>query len=136
MAITGIKNMKTRFTLTTKGPAVLFPMILVGSLLISGIANASWAAVPLNERIKDADLVVLGQLVDVKPKYYSITYNIGEESSWGLGEHELAMESMQKALDAHDGGLVYVNTNPRFEPLRKDPRFVNILEEMNLHSGS
>ena len=72
--------MNTRITFATKGPAVLVSMAFVVGILVWWTANASWRAVPLSERIKDADLVVRGELYDVKPKYYSITWRPGNES--------------------------------------------------------
>lgn len=58
-----------------------FAAVLLGALMLLfpiELAWASWEAVPLEERIEDADLVVLGRLVDVKPKYFSIRHNIHE----------------------------------------------------------
>jgi hypothetical protein len=52
-------------------------LLLVMLMLIPkiGTSRASWARVPLADRIEDAELVVLGELIGVKPEYFSITWN-------------------------------------------------------------
>jgi serine/threonine protein kinase/tetratricopeptide (TPR) repeat protein len=60
-------------------------------------------------------------------------------SSWyaaliytGLGEKEKAFASLNKALEEHSVQLVTIKLDPRFDPLRSDPRFKELLSSMNL----
>ncbi len=60
-------------------------------------------------------------------------------SSWyaaliytGLGEKEKAFSSLNKALEEHSVGLVTIKLDPRFDPLRSDPRFKELLSRMGL----
>lgn len=50
----------------------------------------------------------------------------------GLGEKEKAFQSLQKALEEHSVGLSTLKMDPRFDPLRSDPRFAELLRGMNL----
>jgi len=53
--------------------AVATAVILI---FVAGSSQSSWEAIPLTERIKDAELVVVGQLTDLKPQYFSITWHV------------------------------------------------------------
>lgn len=44
-----------------------------------------------------------------------------------LGEREEALTWLQRAVDAHSGWLVFAATEPRFDSLREDARFVELL---------
>jgi serine/threonine-protein kinase len=50
----------------------------------------------------------------------------------GAGEYEKAMDWLEKAFDQHDPGLPYINIEPKYDPLRSDPRFQDLLRRMNL----
>jgi eukaryotic-like serine/threonine-protein kinase len=49
----------------------------------------------------------------------------------GLGETEAAMESLQRAYREHSTLLNYVKMDPRFDPLRGNPQFQDLLRRMN-----
>ncbi|MGE5717246.1 MAG: TPR end-of-group domain-containing protein, partial [Acidobacteriota bacterium] len=60
-------------------------------------------------------------------------------SPWGLasiyarlGDAESALEWLERAYDEHDSTLVWLKVHPRFDPLRAEPRFIEILKKMNL----
>jgi DNA-binding winged helix-turn-helix (wHTH) protein len=61
----------------------------------------------------------------VSPYWQSIVY-------LGLGEQELALDSLEAACDHHDASLVWLNVEPRFDPIRSDPRFQNLLGRVGL----
>jgi hypothetical protein len=46
--------------------------------------------------------------------------------SAGIGERERALEWLSKACDEHAGGLARLKTEPRFNSMRTDPRFVQL----------
>jgi len=50
----------------------------------------------------------------------------------GLGKTEDAIEWLEKAMVERDGWLILLNIYPRFESLRGDPRFQEILERVGL----
>jgi hypothetical protein len=49
-----------------------------------------------------------------------------------LGETENVFDSLEKAIDEHDGLLVAFPPHPVFEPFRQNPRFKALLRKMNL----
>ncbi len=54
----------------------------------------------------------------------------------GLGECDLAFESLQKAHREHDAWLVWLNVEPRFDRLREDARFEELLQGIGLPRGA
>jgi tetratricopeptide (TPR) repeat protein len=77
---------------------------------------------------------VLGQLQAqaqqsyVSPYYFAIIHT-------GLGEKEQAFTWLQKASEQRlDHTLCYLKVEPRFEPLRTDPRFIELLRRVGFTS--
>ena len=50
----------------------------------------------------------------------------------GLGEREEALVWLEKAFEERDVLLTFVAVDPKWDALRGDQRFVNLLERMNL----
>jgi tetratricopeptide (TPR) repeat protein len=50
----------------------------------------------------------------------------------GLGEHDKALQWMEKEYDARGWYLLLLAQAPRFDPLRSHPRFQALLRQMNL----
>ncbi len=50
----------------------------------------------------------------------------------GLGDKDRAFEWLQKAYAEHSSLLVHVKWDPRFDPLRSDPRFQDLLRRVGL----
>jgi TolB-like protein/tetratricopeptide (TPR) repeat protein len=48
----------------------------------------------------------------------------------GLGNYEQAIDWLEKAYDARNSYLVYMDQGPKFDPLRDDDRFIRLLERM------
>jgi len=48
----------------------------------------------------------------------------------GLSEKDQAFLSLERAYEAHDVQLQYLNTDPHFDSLRSDPRFVDLIRRM------
>ncbi|MFN0086062.1 MAG: protein kinase domain-containing protein [Blastocatellia bacterium] len=49
-----------------------------------------------------------------------------------LGEHDLAFQSLDRALEEKDGGLVELKVEPVFDPLRSQSRFQTLLRRVGL----
>ena len=49
----------------------------------------------------------------------------------GLNEHDQALTWLRKAHDAHSVSLTALKVNPAYDPLRPDPRFQEVLRQMN-----
>ena len=48
-----------------------------------------------------------------------------------LGEYDLAIQDMEKGLEAGDPYSIWVNQVQLYDPLREDPRFQAILKQLN-----
>jgi len=53
----------------------------------------------------------------------------------GLGQRDDALDWLERAVEERDGWLVYLNTYPRFDTLREEPRFKTILQRVGLSDG-
>jgi TolB-like protein/Flp pilus assembly protein TadD len=70
---------------------------------------------------------VLGQLLkEPMPAPYDIAL-----IHLALGDKEQAIDWLEKSYEARDSHLIYINRDPRFDPLRKHPRFVRLLESID-----
>jgi TolB-like protein/Tfp pilus assembly protein PilF len=50
----------------------------------------------------------------------------------GLSEKDQAFLSLERAYEAHDVQLQYLNADPHFDSLRSDPRFADLIRRMRL----
>jgi tetratricopeptide (TPR) repeat protein len=48
----------------------------------------------------------------------------------GLGQYEQAIDWLEKAYEARNSHLVYINQDPKFDPLRDKERFMELLERI------
>lgn len=60
---------------------------------------------------------------DVSPVHFATVYV-------ALGEHERALEWLERAVDVRSGWLVYLATEPRFDALRANPRFEEMVRSV------
>ena len=60
----------------------------------------------------------------VGPSHIALIYT-------GLAERDRALDWLEKAYKEHDTELVFLKVDPRFDPLRSDPRFQDLLRRMN-----
>jgi tetratricopeptide (TPR) repeat protein len=49
----------------------------------------------------------------------------------GLGEYDEAIEWLEKAYDERNLWMPFLQVEPRFDPLRSDPRFQDLVRRMN-----
>jgi len=52
-----------------------------------------------------------------------------------LGELDRAVELLEQLHEDRSPTVTVIGTDPRFDPLREDPRFISIIEEMGLPNG-
>ncbi len=50
----------------------------------------------------------------------------------GLGEKDHTLDRLEQALEERSGFLIWYNVDPRFDPLRADPRFQAIMRKVGL----
>jgi len=50
----------------------------------------------------------------------------------GLGDKEQAFAWLGKAIEQRNGWLFHIKENPRYDNLRTDPRYVDLVRRMNL----
>jgi TolB-like protein/Flp pilus assembly protein TadD len=53
----------------------------------------------------------------------------------GMGDHQRAIDWLEKAYSTRNSQLIYINRDPRFDPLREDSRFVQLLERFDFPPG-
>jgi serine/threonine protein kinase/Tfp pilus assembly protein PilF len=81
-------------------------------------------------RAKEA-LQVLDDLVELsKHKYVAPHFLAGIHI--GLGEHDRAIESLEKSWEEHCHWLIYLHLDPSVDDLRGDPRFQDLLKRVGL----
>ncbi len=52
-----------------------------------------------------------------------------------LGEYERAVELLERLYAERSPTLITIGTDPRLDPLRREPRFIRMIEEMGLPNG-
>jgi tetratricopeptide (TPR) repeat protein len=62
------------------------------------------------------------------------THKANAIASWYLhaGDHDRSIDWLEKAFQIRDPNLPYAGFYPRYDPLRSDPRFQDLLRRMNL----
>jgi len=79
---------------------------------------------------RDGAITILEELKKPSEQRYISPYSLAIVYT-GLGEKDLGIEWLGKALEAHDVWLVWLKRDPRLDPLRSDPRFPDLLRRMN-----
>ena len=72
------------------------------------------------------------QYITEKTKQQYVPENIFAWIYVGLGENDRAIEWLERAYQAHVANLPYIRVHARWDPLRDDPRFHDLLRRMNL----
>jgi adenylate cyclase len=71
------------------------------------------------------DLTELAQRKYVAPQFFAGIH-------LGLGEHDRAMEYLEKSCAEHSHWLIYLHLDPSMDDLRDDPRFADLLKRVGL----
>jgi len=72
---------------------------------------------------------ILNGLIETSNEVYvpSISYSI---IYIGLGDNDNAFSWLEKAYEERSGDLIYLTTNPIYDPLRLDQRFIGLVKKM------
>jgi tetratricopeptide (TPR) repeat protein len=74
---------------------------------------------------------ILGRLTEMSKRRYVPPANVAEVYA-GLGEHEQALDWLERACDERDHALVRLVVNPWWDNLRSEPRFQKLLRRVGL----
>ncbi len=80
-------------------------------------------------RLDDAHAILANLLKPGKYPYVSPA-DIAEVYIW-MGDHDRAMDWLQKAYDERSFAMVYLGVHPAYDPIRHDPRFLKLLEKLH-----
>jgi hypothetical protein len=72
---------------------------------------------------------MLGQINEIAKKRYSCSYEVAVIHV-ALGQNDRAFEWFERAREARSDCMPNLNVNPRLDPLRADPRFLNLLQSV------
>ncbi|MBN1482080.1 tetratricopeptide repeat protein [candidate division KSB1 bacterium] len=101
-----------------------------GSLVVTPRAALAHAYAVSGKR-QEAEKI-LTELLDLKKQQYVSYYDLAVIHT-GLGQHDLAFEKLENAVECRDGWLAgHLNIDPRFEPVRSDARFSAILKQIGI----
>ncbi len=94
-------------------------------LMISALANAYARSGNKAEAEKLlTELISRSNKQYVSPYYFAVVYV-------GLGEHEKALDCLEKAFADRSNGLVFLKVEPELDDLRSNPRFVGLQLKLN-----
>jgi tetratricopeptide (TPR) repeat protein len=85
-------------------------------------------------RTRDAELVLTELHQRAKTKYVSPFYSALIYA--GLQDKQRALDALDDAYAHHDWVLLWINVGLMMEPLRSEPRFVDLLRRLNLPAHS
>ncbi len=80
---------------------------------------------------REESLAILDKLTErskirfVPPAHFAMLYN-------GVGETDKAFEWLEKGFKARDAKMTFLKVEPKWNNLRSDPRFVDLMKRMNL----
>lgn len=78
-------------------------------------------------------VAILDELKEMSKQRYVPAYFMAVVYT-GLNDKTRAIEWLQKGYDERSGGLIFINVDPRFDVLRSDPRFQDLLRRMGFVS--
>ena len=71
-----------------------------------------------------ASIEALSKMPYVPPSTFALVYN-------GLGEHDKAFELLERGYRERDPGMTFLNVDSKWNNLRDDPRFIDLMKRMN-----
>ena len=74
---------------------------------------------------------ILEDVMSKRSKWHNLSYSIAAIHT-ALEEKDEAFKWLQQAVDEHTHDIIELKTDPRFEPLRQDPRFPGMLGLLKL----
>jgi tetratricopeptide (TPR) repeat protein len=97
-----------------------------GSMPLAGLAHV-YAIAGYPKEAGEA----LRKLLELSKQTYVSAYDVAAVYA-GLGDSGLALDWLSKAIDERSGFLVYIKCDRRFDVLRSDPRFLELMRKTNL----
>jgi len=79
---------------------------------------------------RDAALTILEELKSRSNERYVPSYNVAMIYN-GLGETEEAINHLEKAFKDHDARMILLKVEPKWNNLRTEPRFIELMRRMN-----
>ena len=80
---------------------------------------------------KDDALKVLRELTEYSKQGYSVSYYTAQ-IYYRLGDKERTFELLERSIYAHDTSVMDMSSNPLWDDLRSEPRFVALLKKVGL----
>ncbi len=80
----------------------------------------------------DEALAILEELKLKSNQRYVPSYNVAMTHN-GLGEREEALNQLEKAFQTRDARMMLLKVEPKWNNLRNEPRFIDLLRRMNLY---
>ena len=101
-----------------------------GSPLIRGALAQTLSAAGKTEKAHQilADMTQLAREKYVAPYFFAGIHV-------GLGEHDRAIEYLEKSYEEHSHWLIYIDKDPSLDALRDDPRFHKIVRDVGVPSA-
>jgi TolB-like protein/Tfp pilus assembly protein PilF len=96
---------------------------------IGGDAQLAYAYAVAGKR--NEALKILNELKELSKQHYVSPFDFAL-LYMGLGEKDLAFEWFNKTFDENPYRISFINVNPRFDSLRSDPRFTELLRRLKL----
>jgi len=92
-----------------------------------GLYGLTEGMVGLKQRARE----VLDQLREISRSRYVATHSLAMVHL-GLGERDLAFETLERAIDRHEVAVSFLRVMPSFAGFRSDPRYQSLLRKMRL----
>jgi TolB-like protein/Tfp pilus assembly protein PilF len=106
-------------------------LALPGEFSAKGLLAHACAVSGREERARE----LLAELTAAAGSRYVAPYSLAAIRV-GLGEHDAALELLDRAWRGHDRGMAWLKVSPRFDPLRGHPSFQEILRRLRLDDES
>jgi adenylate cyclase len=81
---------------------------------------------------KSEALKILDELKQMEKSKYVSPYDLAVVYT-GLGDNDHAIEHLVKAYEQRAGWIIMLKVEPIFDPLRSDPRFLELLQRLALN---
>ena len=106
-------------------------LALPGEFSAKGLLAHTYAVSGRKDRARE----LLAELTAAAGSRYVAPYTLAAIRV-GLGEHDAALELLDRAWRGHDRGMSWLKVSPRFDPLRAHPSFQEILRRLRLDDES
>ncbi|HKQ20105.1 MAG TPA: protein kinase [Candidatus Eisenbacteria bacterium] len=106
-------------------------LALPGEFSAKGLLAHAYAVSGKKDRARE----LLAELTAASGSRYVAPYSLAAIRV-GLGEHDAALELLDRAWRGHDRGMAWLKVSPRFDPLRGHPSFQEILRRLRLDDES